>query len=106
MPKPLTESQAWAYLAKKWDGAVRGRFGVWHVPLGKDGWSLSITFLAWNLYDERRISREVFDAIEGVMHERDAKGTLKHHWTCTASGARARAAFCRKMAAQTKRRKG
>lgn len=110
MPKPLTESQAWAYLAKKWDGAKLATYGGDLYVEIEPSWMecFGLCDCVHVLADHDHTSDETRDAMLATTQAlRRGKGWRgKFAWSHTQRGARARAAFCRKMAKKTKRRKG
>lgn len=98
MKRKLTEYQAWMKLAKAWDKPSPRSSGDWAVTInGQPHIALCICLIAW-LTDES-ISEVVFDSMTDKIYQGHDGG---FRWTLDSKGAKARAAFCRKMAAKVK----
>lgn len=102
MAKLLTEREAWLLLAEWWSGKLRtdddgdtlmvgGKWGCY-------GLCSSIVLLS----STGRISQEIQESMRRKLGEVPGSD---YRWPQTLAGARQRAAFCRRMAAELKPRK-
>ena len=104
MARRMSESEAWAWLAKKWDNPVEGvivsiELDVYCEPAGL------CPCIDWLFYEDM-ISEDTHYS----MHAKIPKNPIGNvepfgmcfRWPPTMAGAKKRAAFCRKMAAKTK----
>ena len=102
--KYLTERRAWLLLAKEWDKATQACYGgSFQTPSGQ----YCLCFAVSHLYHSGPLSRTTRDD----MHERLQKHRPAYSrdevffWPTDKTGAKKRAAFCRKMAKLCVRKK-
>lgn len=104
MAKKMTESQAWAFLAKLW--AKKNHFfdgdGDVFVQLdGDKGQRHGICDCIGKLNDMGRLTVRTECKMRDRIGDHPAYELGEFVWPLTTSGARSRAAFCRRMAKAT-----
>lgn len=95
MKKPMTEAQAWEYIAKTWDKPKKRGDGY---CCSRDGCS-GVCFSISNF-------QLLFGVVTGMTNRLRAHRAERadgYWWPQTRAGARSRAAFCRRMARECRK---
>ena len=107
MARRMSESAAWAWLAKKWDNASghslandRTTVFAWIKGRAHDGICGCLDDLALDGLITIDVQEKMRLAIKNRVPTKDAAFLYK--WKLNSAGSKQRAAFCRKMAAKTK----